>query len=164
MEIRSCIDPETGHPHIENHDLTEDEVEDVMRRPGEDRPGANGSRIALDQTRAGRYLRVVYVPEPKPDSVFVITAYEPTDKPLKTTCAALHYRKDSGGGDPFSDGLRTGVWFEFPGAFPALRAGLAAPVGDTVPGTSRHAPHRGSPTPAQRFVVLSGVSVMIRRN
>ena len=34
------------------------------------------SRIALGQTREGRYLRVVYVPDPLPDSVFVITAFE----------------------------------------------------------------------------------------
>ena len=33
-------------------------------------------RIALGQTDAGRYLRVVYVPDPIPNSVFVITAYE----------------------------------------------------------------------------------------
>lgn len=33
-----------------------------------------GARIALGQTDAGRYLRVIYVPYPEPDSVFVITA------------------------------------------------------------------------------------------
>ncbi|MDY7034270.1 MAG: hypothetical protein SVY10_20490 [Thermodesulfobacteriota bacterium] len=32
--------------------------------------------LLLDvQTRGGRYLRVIYVPDPSPDSVFVITAY-----------------------------------------------------------------------------------------
>jgi hypothetical protein len=34
------------------------------------------------QTRAGRYLRVIYVADPVPDSVFVITAYELSGKPL----------------------------------------------------------------------------------
>jgi hypothetical protein len=34
-------------------------------------------------TYAGRYLRVIYVPDPEPDSVFVITAYELMGKPLK---------------------------------------------------------------------------------
>lgn len=43
---------------------------------GEDRPGRKGSRVAIGQTRSGRYLRVIYVPDPEPDSVFVITAYE----------------------------------------------------------------------------------------
>jgi len=33
-------------------------------------------------SRAGRYLRVIYVPDPEPESVFVITAYELKGKPL----------------------------------------------------------------------------------
>jgi len=83
MEIRFYIDPETGCPHIENHDVSETEVEDVLLRPGEDRPGRDGSRVALGQTRQGRYLRVIYVPDPEPDSVFVIAAYDLAGKPLK---------------------------------------------------------------------------------
>jgi hypothetical protein len=62
--------------------VSEDEVEDVLRAPGEDRPGREGSRVALGQTRAGRYLRVIYVSEPEPQSVFVITAYELSGRPL----------------------------------------------------------------------------------
>lgn len=83
MDIRFYIDPETDQPHIENHDVCEDEVEDVLLKPGEDRPGREGSRVALGQTRAGRYLRVIYVPDNEPNSVFVITAYDLTGKPLK---------------------------------------------------------------------------------
>ena len=83
MKIRFYIDPETGHPHIHNHEVREDEVDDVLRKPGEDRPGKENSRIAIGQTKAGRYLRVIYVPDPEPDSVFVITAYELIGKPLK---------------------------------------------------------------------------------
>jgi hypothetical protein len=30
----------------------------------------------------GRYIRVIYVPDPGPDSVFVVTAYELMGKPL----------------------------------------------------------------------------------
>jgi len=82
MRIRFYIDPETGAPHICNHTVDEDEVEDVLSNPGEDRPGREGSRIAIGQTRGGRYLRVVYVPDPEPDSVFVITAYELRGTPL----------------------------------------------------------------------------------
>ena len=82
MLIRFYIDPETGLPHIDRHHVDEDEVEDVLKRPGEDRPGRDGARVAMGQTRAGRYLRVVYVPDPEPESVFVITAYELTRKPL----------------------------------------------------------------------------------
>lgn len=83
MRIRFYIDPETELPHIYKHDVREHEVEDVLRRPGEDRPGKENSRIAIGQTRDGRYLRVIYVPDPEPASVFVITAYELVGKPLK---------------------------------------------------------------------------------
>jgi hypothetical protein len=82
MNIRFYIDPETGQPHIYNHGVWEAEVEDVLRDPGEDRPGHEGSRMAIGQSKGGRYLRVIYVPDPKPDSVFVITAYELKGKPL----------------------------------------------------------------------------------
>lgn len=76
------MDPETGLPHIYKHNVSENEVEDVLLKPGEDRLGSEGSRIALGQTSAGRYLRVIYVPDPEPASVFVITAFELSGKPL----------------------------------------------------------------------------------
>ncbi len=77
MQVRYYIDPQSGQPHIYKHEVDEAEVED---RPGEDRPGREGSRVAIGQTEAGRYLRVIYVPEPA--GVFVITAYEVKGKPL----------------------------------------------------------------------------------
>ena len=76
MQARYYDDPRSGQPHIYSHNVTEDEVEAVLGRPMEDRPGEGGVRIALGQTDAGRYLRIVYVPDPIPNSVFVITAYE----------------------------------------------------------------------------------------
>lgn len=82
MKLRFYIDPATDEPHIFNHGVEEDEVEDVLVHPGEDRPGREGSRVAIGQTEGGRYLRVVYVPDPEPDSVFVVTAYELSGKPL----------------------------------------------------------------------------------
>jgi len=82
MNIRFYLDPETGQPHIYNHGVNEKEVEEVLSRTGEDRPGREGSRIAIGQTLSGRYLRVIYVPDPQPNSVFVITAYELKGKPL----------------------------------------------------------------------------------
>jgi hypothetical protein len=89
LQARFYIDPTSGLPHIHNHQVDEDEVIDVLEKPGEDRPGREGARIALGQTAAGRYLRVVYIPDPEPDSVFVITAYDLTGKPL----AAFRRRK-----------------------------------------------------------------------
>jgi hypothetical protein len=60
---RFYVDPATGAPHIHNHHVDETEVIDVLDRPGEDRPGRDGSRVALGQTASGRYLRVIYVAE-----------------------------------------------------------------------------------------------------
>lgn len=39
-------------------------------------PEKGGAKIALGKTATDRYLRVAYVPDPIPNSVFVITAYE----------------------------------------------------------------------------------------
>jgi hypothetical protein len=80
MNVRFYIDPETDEPHIYRHGIAEDEATDVIQNPGEDRIGQEGSRVAIGQTAAGRYLRVIYVPEP--GGAFVITAYELTGKPL----------------------------------------------------------------------------------
>ena len=82
MQTRFYLDPATGLPHIYKHNVDEVEVIEVLEKPGEDRAGSEGSRVALGQTAAGRYLRVIYVPDPQPDSVFVITAYELAGKPL----------------------------------------------------------------------------------
>ncbi len=83
MDVRYYIDPETGLPHIYRHSVLEQDVEDMLRRPMEDRPGREGSRVALGQSRGGRYLRVIYVPDPLPDSGFVITAYPLGPKALR---------------------------------------------------------------------------------
>ncbi len=73
MKIRFYLDPETGQPHIYNHNVSEGEVEEVLKKTREDRPGREGSRVAIEKTRRGRFLRVIYVPDPQPDSLFVIT-------------------------------------------------------------------------------------------
>ena len=82
MHIRFYRDPDTGEPHI--------------LRPWRDGSGGfSGAStvraktcrpptgaMALGQTAGGRYFRVIYVPDPEPDSVFVVTAYELRGKPL----------------------------------------------------------------------------------
>ena len=50
MDIRYFIEAETDEPHIYDHGVTEEEVEFVLRHPGEDRPGSDDSRHALGQT------------------------------------------------------------------------------------------------------------------
>jgi hypothetical protein len=76
MQIRYHIDSTTGQPHIYEHEVSEQEVEDILSRPLQDIRGRDDSRIAIGKTREGRYLKVIYVPDPVPNSVFVISAYE----------------------------------------------------------------------------------------
>jgi hypothetical protein len=59
LKLRFYIDPENKQPHIYNHDVDENEVETVLRKPGEDRPGREGSRVAIGRTKNGRFLRVI---------------------------------------------------------------------------------------------------------
>jgi len=65
MKIRFYVDPESGTPHVHRHGVGEDEVEDILGNLREDRPGREDSRVATGQTRVGRYLRVIYVPDPE---------------------------------------------------------------------------------------------------
>ena len=82
MEVRFYVEG-TGDLHIHRHGVDADEVIQVLARPLEDRPGRDGARVALGQTLAGRYLKVIYVPDPEPGSVFVITAYDLGPKALR---------------------------------------------------------------------------------
>ena len=92
MIIRFFIDPHTDAPHIYEHRVSEEEVEEILTNPAEDRPGKEGSRVALGRTSGGRFVRVIYVPDPEPNSVFVITAYDLKGKPL-TAFRRRHRRK-----------------------------------------------------------------------
>jgi hypothetical protein len=83
MDARFYIDPETGLPHIYHHGVTEGEVLQILRRPGPIYRGDRNSRLKAGQTDAGRYIQVVYSPDPAGESVFVITAYPLTGKALK---------------------------------------------------------------------------------
>jgi hypothetical protein len=83
VTVRFYVDPATDRSHIYGHSVVEEEVEEVLARPMEDRAGRDGSRIALGRTEAGRYLRVIYVPDRTLGSVFVITAYELGEKARK---------------------------------------------------------------------------------
>lgn len=93
MAIRFYIDPETDEPHSQRHGVSEAEVEEVLARPLEDRPGKEGSRVALGKSREGRYLRVIYVPDPVPGSIFVITAYDLGPKARRALGRRLRTKK-----------------------------------------------------------------------
>jgi hypothetical protein len=92
VNIRFFIDQRTGVPHIYEHRVSEEEVEEILVSPAEDRPGREGSRVSLGRTSAGRFLRVIYVPDPERNSLFVITAYDLKGKPL-TAFRRRHRRK-----------------------------------------------------------------------
>ena len=81
MDVRFYIDPATGEPHLRGHGVTEAEAERVLANPAEDR-GADGTRVAIGRTSSGRTLRVIYVPDPAGEGIFVVTSYELRDKPL----------------------------------------------------------------------------------
>jgi hypothetical protein len=72
--IRYHIDPATGQPHIYEHEVSEQEVEEILSKPLQDIRGRDDSRISIGQTQEGRYLKVIYVPDPVPNSVFVVSA------------------------------------------------------------------------------------------
>jgi hypothetical protein len=82
IEVCYDIDPQTDLRRIYGHDVSELEVEQVLRRPTEDHFGDEGSRVAIGPTSTERTLRVIYASGPQPNSVFVITAYDLRGKPL----------------------------------------------------------------------------------
>ncbi len=76
MNVRFYVDPESGEPHFARHRISLEDVVHVLARPLESRPGREGAFTVLGRTGAGKYIRVVYVADAEPDSVFVITAYK----------------------------------------------------------------------------------------
>jgi SpoVK/Ycf46/Vps4 family AAA+-type ATPase len=92
VDIRFYLD-ESGEPHIHNHHVEQAEVEEVLRRPLEDRSGAERTRVAIGRTEEGRFLRVIYVPDPNRNAMFVITAYDLRPKALKALRRRLRRRR-----------------------------------------------------------------------
>jgi len=83
MHLRFHVDPETQQPHFYEHGVTEDEVRQVMASRGDDVRGRRQTRVRFGQTAAGRYLKVIYVPDENGDGAFVVTAYQPRPKAVK---------------------------------------------------------------------------------
>ena len=93
MDLRFHFDPDTGELHIYEHGVDEAEVQDVLRKPLEEIGGRGLSKIAIGQTRAGRYLRVIYSPDEEGDGIFVITAYDLPPRQLRALRRRLRRRK-----------------------------------------------------------------------
>ena len=92
MEIRYYIDA-SGDPHIYDHNVTEQEVEEVLYNPLEETAGGRSSVIALGRTRSGRHLKVVYSPDEVGDGIFVITAFDLPPRQLRTLYRRLRRRR-----------------------------------------------------------------------
>lgn len=68
--------------HIAEHDVTMDEVSEVLSAPHVESPGRNDTILVAGQTDAGRYLLVVAVDEGH-GQAFVVTAREMSDREKK---------------------------------------------------------------------------------
>jgi len=88
-DFRYYTDADSGLPHIYQHNVTEDEVEEVFRnRPltGHCRASENDgstTRFAIGKTTDGRNLKIIYVPDDDRIGVFIITAYDIRGKELR---------------------------------------------------------------------------------
>jgi len=82
MNLRFYCD-ESGEPHIWGHNVSEAEVAEALYRPLYSRRGRGTSVIAIGQTRAGRYLKIIYSPDDDGDGIFVITAFDMPPKQIR---------------------------------------------------------------------------------
>jgi len=90
--VRYYLDPDTDQPHFFEHNVSVQEVLDVLRKPLEEIKGRRNSVIAIGQTRGGRYLRVIYSPDDDGIGIFVVTAYDLPDKQLRALRRRLRRR------------------------------------------------------------------------
>jgi hypothetical protein len=82
VDIRYHIDAETGLPHIYDHGVSEVEVREILSGRCWVLRGRRRSKLAMGQTRSGRYLKVIFAPDEDGEGVFVITAYPLTGRGL----------------------------------------------------------------------------------
>ena len=69
-------DPRGNVQHIAEHDISKEEVEEVLEHPaGIERSRSSGLLMAFGETTTGRLIAVVYE-DISDDSVYPVTAYE----------------------------------------------------------------------------------------
>ena len=76
-------DPEGNVQHIAEHDVTPEEVEEILNDPESQttRSASSGRPITFGWTSAGRYLAVVWeLVERDPLVVYPVTAYEAPER------------------------------------------------------------------------------------
>lgn len=82
-----------GQPHIHGHNVSEEEVIEVLSRPLERVAGRDLSFVTIGRTRAGRILKVIDVPSRDEDGIFVITAFDLPPKQVKALNRRLRQRR-----------------------------------------------------------------------
>lgn len=92
MRLRFYLDDD-GTPHVHQHHVSAEEVEAALRKPLEDIRGRGVSRVAIGQTRSGRYLRVIYSPDDDGEGIFVITAHDLPARQLRALRRRLKRRR-----------------------------------------------------------------------
>ncbi|MGI9192977.1 MAG: hypothetical protein ACR2FO_00465 [Actinomycetota bacterium] len=93
LQLRFHFNEEAGHAHVHLHGVDEAEVAEVLAAPIEDGVGQEGARIAVGQTDAGRYLKVIYVPDLDGEGAFVITSFSLGPKALKALRRRIRRRQ-----------------------------------------------------------------------
>jgi hypothetical protein len=92
MNLRFNLD-ESGDPHIWHHNVTEPEVAQAMIDPLETVKGRGTSKIAIGQTRAGRYLKIIYSPDEIGDGMFVVTAFDVPPRQIRALMKRIRRRR-----------------------------------------------------------------------
>lgn len=92
-EVRFYRDPDSGLPHCLGHRVSEHEVIELLSNAPLRLRSKGESYLALAQTIAGRYLKVIYRDEGS--VLFVITAYD-----LKGNALAAYKRRRRRKGAP----------------------------------------------------------------
>ena len=83
MNVRYNVDADTGLPHMYQHGVSEEEVDEILRRPIDSRHGDGDSVIVTGKTWRGRFLRVMVAFDADRQGCFVITAYDLRGNALK---------------------------------------------------------------------------------
>jgi len=76
-----------------NHNVTEAEAAEALADPLESVKGRGTSVIAIGQTRAGRYLKVIYSPDDIGDGIFVITAFDVPSRQIRALLKRIRRRQ-----------------------------------------------------------------------
>jgi hypothetical protein len=94
MRVRFHTDLD-GEPHLHAHNVSEQEVLEVLSRPLERVAGRDESFVTIGRTRGGRILKVIDLPARDGDGIFVVTAFDLPPKQARAMNRRLKRRSQS---------------------------------------------------------------------